>query len=88
MSTASPIRIRRPARPYRLIIRKVSRYIAWKPRNGRQETTKETDLEAARAFALRRIATTRPDLAAELGIDITPELRGLRTPAATNQQAA
>lgn len=71
-----PRRIR-VAKPYRLIVRKTTRYISWLPRGGRQQTTKETEIEAARTFAYRRIAETRPDLARELGIEITPPLKGL-----------
>lgn len=71
-----PLHIR-TARPYRLIVRRASRFIAWKPRGGRQETTKQTELIEARRVAYRRIAETRPDLARELGIDITPPIKGI-----------
>lgn len=78
-----PIRIRRRAKPYRLIVRKTTRFIAWKPRGGKQESTKEVEIEQARRFAYHRIAEMRPDLAAELGIEVTPPLKGLSPPAHT-----
>ena len=71
-----PARIRNRAKPYRLIVRKTTRFIAWKPRGGKQESTKETERALAKSFAYRRIAETRPDLARELGIEITPTLKG------------
>lgn len=74
---ARPVRFRRSAKPYRLIQRKTTHYIAWQPRGGKQETTKEQDYAAARAYAYRRIAQTPPDLARELGIEITPLIKGL-----------
>ena len=68
----------RVAKPYRLIVRpKVSRFIAWKPRGGRQESTKETERHLAKSYAYRRIAETRPDLAQELGIETTPPIKGI-----------
>jgi hypothetical protein len=73
-----PRRIRR-SKPYRLIVRKSTRYIAVKLRGGRQRTSKQTTREEARAWAYRLISTTREDLARELGIDFTPALKGLHT---------
>lgn len=74
---AKPRRIR-VAKPYRLIKRKTTRFIAWKPRGGRQETTKAETLEEAKRVAYQRIAERFPAFAAELGIEITPVLKGLK----------
>jgi len=69
-----PAKFRQPARPYRLVRRKTSRYIA--VRIGRkQRTSKEYEPELARAFAYRWIAQSFPALAQSLGIDVTPELK-------------
>lgn len=71
-----PRRFRRPAKPYRLITRKQSRFIA--VRIGRRQRTSRTeDKEGAKAFAYRWIASEYPHLAAELGIATTPALKGI-----------
>lgn len=77
MKTVKPVTMRRAAKPYRLIMRKRTRYIAVKLRGGRQRTSKETEMPLAKTFAYRLIAETRPDLARELGIEVTPPLKGL-----------
>lgn len=74
MSTR-PIKFRRPAKTYRLIRRKTSRYIAVRLRGGKQRSSKCETTDEARAFAYRWIAEARPDLAAELGIATTPPLK-------------
>lgn len=70
--------MRSPAKIYRLIKRKNSRYIAVRLKNGKQRSSKEIDREAARAFAYRWLATSFPDLAKEVGIATTPSLTGLK----------
>lgn len=77
MRAVKPIRIRNRAKPYRLIARKTTRFIAVKLRGGQQRSSKETERDLARAFAYRLIAETRPDLAQELGIEVTPSFKGL-----------
>ncbi len=79
MSAVKPRSIR-TAKAYRLIVRKTSRYIAVKLRGGKQRTSKQTTREEARAWAYRLIATTREDLALELGIAFTPKLKGFPAP--------
>lgn len=81
-------KFRRRAKPYRLIVRKASRFIAWKPRGGKQESTKQVEREEARRVAYRRIAETRPDLAQELGIEVTPNLKGFHAKALSPQPSA
>lgn len=76
-SPVKPAKMRRPAKPYRLVRRKRSRYIAVRLRGGKQRSSKSETPEEARAFAYRWIAATRPDLAAELGISVTPPLKHL-----------
>ncbi len=43
-------------------------------RGGKQRSSRAETPEDARSFAYRWIAETRPDLARELGIQITPPL--------------
>lgn len=71
------VKFRRPAKPYRLVIRKKSRYIAVRI-GKKQRSSKECELELARAFAYRWIADAFPRLAQDLGIEITPELGALK----------
>jgi len=72
-----PAKFRKPARLYRLVIRKKSRFIA--VRIGRkQRSSKECEPELARAFTYRWIAESYPRLAHELGIEVTPELGALK----------
>ena len=69
-----PVKFRKAARPYRLVIRKKSRFIAVRI-GKKQRSSKECEVELARAFAYRWIAESYPRLAHELGIEITPELK-------------
>jgi hypothetical protein len=69
-----PARIRRPAACYRIVHRKRSRYLAVRLRGGKQRSSRAETHEDARSFAYRWIAESRPDLARELGIQITPPL--------------
>jgi hypothetical protein len=70
-----PYRIRRRARPYRLVKRKQSRYIAVRLRDGKQRSSKCELEEEAKSFAYRWIAEVRPDLAEEIGIEVTRRLK-------------
>lgn len=70
--------MRSPAKVYRLIKRKNSRFIAVRLKNGKQRSSKEIDREAARAFAYRWLAASFPELAKEVGINITPSLKALK----------
>jgi len=74
VKSVKPAKFRKPARPYRLVIRKKSRFIAVRI-GKKQRSSKECEPELARAFAYRWIAESYPRLAHELGIEITPELK-------------
>jgi len=78
MRAVKPAPFRKAAKPYRLIKRKKSRYLAIRI-GKKQRSSKQTDPEAARAFAYRWIAEDFPRLAAELGIATTPEIPALKT---------
>lgn len=73
-----PRRMRQPAALYRLVRRgKKSQFLA--VRIGRkQRSTKETDPDAAKAFAYRWIATDFPKIALQLGIETTPQHPALK----------
>ena len=70
-----PARLRPPAACYRIVHRKRSRYLAVRLRGGKQRSSRAETKEEARSFAYRWIAETRPDLARELDIAITPPLK-------------
>lgn len=70
-----PARLRRPAACYRIVRRKRSRFLAVRLRGGKQRSSRAETPEDARSFAYRWIAADRPDLARELGIEVTPPLK-------------
>lgn len=80
MKAIRPIKMRPAAKIYRLIRRKQSRFIAVRLRNGKQRSRRETEPELAKAFAYRWLAQSYPTLARELGLEITPELKGFPPP--------
>lgn len=75
---AKPVRMRPKARPYRIVKRSKSRYLAVRLRGGKQRSSKCEDYDDARSFAYRWIAEVRPDLAAELGVEVAPVLKNLK----------